>query len=85
MEKALKVKDQFRTNDLSLKPGGYEVTVIHENGKIFIYDKIKNPGMYIKSISAKSKNGPIVEIKIDGETAWTTAQMGTKNKYDINL
>lgn len=83
MSKALKVSDEYRTNSLSLKPGGYEVTVTHQNGKSFVYDKVKKPGVYVKSISDNSKNGPIKEIRIDGETVWTPESR--ENKYDINL
>ena len=69
----LKVSDQYRTNPLSLKEGGYEVTVIHSTGKSFVYDKVKRPGMYVKSISAQDKgHGPIVEILVDGKSAWTS-------------
>jgi hypothetical protein len=67
----LRVSDNFRTNDLSLQPGGYEVTVVYQNGKRFVYDKVKKPGMYIKRISDKrSVNGPITEILIDDKPAW---------------
>jgi len=69
---ALKVEDKYRTNELSLKPGGYEVTVIHSTGKVFVYDKIKKPGYYIKSISSQDKgHGEIVEILLDGKSVWT--------------
>jgi hypothetical protein len=67
----LRVADKFRTNDLSLQPGGYEVTVVYQSGQRFVYDKVKRPGYYIKSISAKDKGyGPIMEILIDGKTSW---------------
>lgn len=67
----LRVSDNYRTNNLSLQPGGYEVTVVYQNGKRFVYDKVKKPGQYIKSISDKrSVNGPITEILIDNKTAW---------------
>lgn len=73
----LRVADKFRTNDLSLQPGGYEVTVVYQNGKRFVYDKVKKPGMYIKSISDKgSPNGPIVEILIDDKPTW---KLGVNN------
>ena len=69
---SVKVKDQYRKNPLSVEPGGHEVTVVHEGGKTFIYDKIKSPGSYIKGISSvtQSKNGPIIRILINGEVAW---------------
>lgn len=69
----LRVKDNYRTNELSLEPGGHEVTVIHESGKSFVYDKVKRPGMYIKSISGRDKgHGAIVEILLDGTSVWTS-------------
>ena len=69
----IKVTDSYRTNELSLKPGGQEVTVIHQGGKSFVYDKIKRPGMYIKSISNDDKgHGPITEILLDGKSVWTS-------------
>jgi hypothetical protein len=68
----LKVSDQYRTNPLSLKPGGYTVTAVHETGKIFIYDKVKNPGAYIKSMSTEqSEHGAISEVLIDNKSVWT--------------
>ena len=47
----LRVSDDYRTNELGLQPGGYEVTVVYGNGKRFIYDKVKRPGSYVKSIA----------------------------------
>ncbi len=69
---SVKVKDQYRTNQLSLEPGGHEVTITHQGGATFIYDKVKRPGAYIKGISSvtQSKNGPIIKIHIDGEEVW---------------
>ena len=51
----LRVADNFRTNSLSLEPGGYEVTVAYQNGQRLVYDKVKKPGYYIKSISSKNQ------------------------------
>jgi hypothetical protein len=68
----LKVSDQYRTNPLSLKPGGYTVTAVHETGKIFIYDRVKNPRAYIKSMSTEqSEHGAIIEVRIDDKSVWT--------------
>ena len=67
----LRVSDNIRTNSLSLEPGGYEVTVAYQNGQRLVYDKVKKPGYYIKSISSKDKGyGAITEILIDGKLAW---------------
>jgi hypothetical protein len=78
----LKVGDEFRTNDLSLIPGGKTVTVIYQNGKKLIYDKIKSPGKYIKSISEKvSTDGKIVEILVNGKQVWNDSE--TRSPWDI--
>lgn len=67
---SLKVEDRYRTNQLSMEPGGYEVTIIHEGSDTFIYDKIKRPGSYIKGISSVNQIKPIIKILIDGEEVW---------------
>jgi hypothetical protein len=71
----LHVKDNFRTNPLSLKPGGSTVKAIHERGKVFVYDKVKNPGAYIKHMNTDARiaeYGAIVEILIDDTSVWTS-------------
>jgi hypothetical protein len=70
----LHVKDNFRTNPLSLQPGGSTVKAIHETGRVFVYDKVKSPGAYIKRISTDVKtadHGAIVEILINDVSVWT--------------
>lgn len=67
----LKVQDQYRTNSLSLKPGGHTVTVTYASGSSFVYDKVKRPGMYIKAIHSKGEHGAIKEILIDGNSVWS--------------
>jgi len=47
---AFKVGDTYRTNHLSLRPGGYSVFVKDWRGIILEYDKIKNPQAYIRSL-----------------------------------
>lgn len=51
----MKVADNYRTNSLSLKPGGCTIVVEYNNGHIFEYDKIKNPDAYIRKIK-KNRN-----------------------------
>jgi len=46
----MKVKDEHRTNPLSLEPGGGVVRVTFKNGKFRDYDKIKNPAAFINQI-----------------------------------
>jgi tRNA G37 N-methylase Trm5 len=77
-----KVHDDYRTNELSLIPGGKTVTVTYDNGAKFIYDKVKNPGKYIKSISEKEDaKGLIVRIEVDGKEVWTS--LSRTNPWDI--
>jgi hypothetical protein len=85
MSKTLHVTDDFRTNPLSLKPGGYDVTVIYQSGKSFTYDKIKNPANYVTRISSNSKYGQIVEILIDGNSKWSIGKRDEVNEFGINL
>ena len=51
-----RVGDQYRTNELSLRPGGYTVIVQEVGGRRYQYDKIKYPGRYI----ARAKSNPNV-------------------------
>ena len=45
---AFKVEDEYRTSELSLRPGGYTVVVIYNvYPQIREYDKIKKPYAYI--------------------------------------
>ena len=85
MKEELIVADKYRTNQLSLEPGGYQVTIIHQDGKPFVYDKIKNPVSYVRYISRESKaNGKIVEILIEGNTVWKEG-VDIKNDWNITL
>jgi hypothetical protein len=64
---ANRVPDQFRKNDLSLSPGGDEVTAIHDKGKILIYDKIKNINAYCRKLKA---DPTVIEIRVNDQTYW---------------
>jgi hypothetical protein len=66
MKKALKVSDNYRTNPVSLIPGGSTVEVHLIDGKIFIYDKVKNPSAYIKCLR---KTCEISKVYIDGKSS----------------
>lgn len=57
------VSDEFRTNHLSLKPGGSTVEVIYKNGTVRIYDKIKYPKAYIEKLPKTD----IQSISLDGK------------------
>ena len=81
----LKVQDQYRTNPLSLKPGGYEVTVVYSSGKSFVYDKVKKPSKYVYSISIKDKDkefGEIVSVYVDGAQVWSRSEKDN-NPWDL--
>ena len=54
MGKILKVGDEYRTNNLSLIEGGSTVEIHLTDGKILVYDKVKNPVAYINMIRKKS-------------------------------
>ena len=68
---SIKVKDEYRRNDLSLSPGGSDVTTIMSNGKKLTYDKIKS----IEKYCARLKADPLVmEILVDCESYWKRNQ-----------
>ena len=60
-----RVPDQYRTNNLSLQPGGHEVSVTFSTGETKIYDKVKKPGPYIKALT-----GEITLVLLDGKQVW---------------
>jgi hypothetical protein len=68
MSKTIIVHERFRTNVLSLKPGGYSVTVVYSNGTQRVYNNVKNPSAYVNSIV---KDESIVKTLVDGEVYWT--------------
>jgi hypothetical protein len=67
MEKGYYVSDVYRTNHLSLKPGGYKIEVIYED-HFRVYDKIKYPQSYIEKIVERDND--IIEVKLEGSTCW---------------
>lgn len=71
----IRVQDQYRTNELSKKPGGDEVTIYTKDGMIRTYDKVKNTQKYIASLAYKEE---IVRIDINGEEKWTSQEPGVK-------
>lgn len=68
-KQAFVVGDQFRTNELSLQPGGSTVTVVYTDGSNRIYPNVKNPRAYISAISKKDQT--IVKAQVDGVDYWT--------------
>jgi hypothetical protein len=49
-DKVLWIADNYRTNPLSHQPGGNDVIIEYTNGKIYAYDRIKLPSLYINKI-----------------------------------
>ena len=64
----MRVGDEFRTNPLSLKPGGSIVTVVFSNGKMLDYDKVKSPKKYVASSPTRDD---IVAVYVNGNQVWT--------------
>ena len=71
----MRVGDEYRTNPLSLRPGGSIVSVVFSNGKTLEYDKVKSPKKYVSSIPTRDE---IVQIYVNGEQVWTSKE---KIKY----
>ena len=65
----MRVGDEFRTNGLSLTPGGSLVTVTYRNGTVREYDKVKFPRAYVGRIVDRES---IVEIKVNEKLVWNT-------------
>ena len=65
---SIKVSDDYRKNELSLYPGGSEIKITYQNGKVLIYDKIKNVDLYCKKL-LHNKN--IIEIMVDNQIYFT--------------
>jgi hypothetical protein len=78
----LHVNDQFRKNALSLQDGGFTVGVTYENGKRYLYDKVKSPKRYIRMISDRGRaDGFIVAIHLDDKLVWEKSRGG--NPWDF--
>lgn len=71
----MRVSDEFRTNPLSLRPGGSVVSVVFADGSTREYDKVKYPRKYVSTIPRKED---IVLIYVDGKEAWSAKE---KIKY----
>ena len=64
----MRVADEFRTNPLSLKPGGSIVTVVFSDGRMLDYDKVKSPKKYVASIPQRED---ITAVYVNGTQVWT--------------
>lgn len=63
----MRVGDEFRTNQLSLTPGGSLVSVTYLSGGTKEYDKVKYPRAYVGRITDRES---IVEIRVNGALVW---------------
>lgn len=63
-KKRVIIADEFRTNTLSLVPGGSEIEV-HYRDRVKVYTKIKNPKAYINAIT--KDDAGIIAIFVDGK------------------
>ena len=59
-----KVGQEYRTNDLSFRPGGCTVIVQEAGGRRYEYDKIKYPRRYIAAAMEKPN---VIDAWIKGE------------------
>ena len=58
------VNQEYRTNSLSLRPGGSTITAIMKDGRQLVYENIKNPTAYIR----KAADDPtVVSFLVDGK------------------
>lgn len=64
----MRVADEFRTNPLSLSPGGSVVTVVFSDGRMLDYDKVKSPKKYVSKIPQKDD---ITAVYVNGNQVWT--------------
>jgi hypothetical protein len=65
--KVFPVKDERRTNPLSLTPGGDEVVILYNNGDALYYNKIKYLENYVKTtISQHPGEINRIFLKTDG-------------------
>ena len=67
----MRVGDEYRTNPLSLRPGGSVVMVVFSDGRTLEYDKVKSPKKYIATIPGREH---IVQIFVNGKVVWTSEE-----------
>jgi len=63
----IRVKDEYRKNELSSIPGGSTVTAILKSGPSMSYDKIKSVEKYCSRLKLDLS---IIEIIVNGESYW---------------
>ena len=86
--KNLECGDEYRTNPMSLQPGGITVRVVLENGQIISYDKVKKPWHYINTIISKLEKGEdkynstVLRIETDERVYWRNKNVGQAPTHD---
>jgi hypothetical protein len=78
----LKIGSKYRTNPMSLEPGGSEVVVVFQDGMSYLYDNIKFPKKYVSSISKKTKHGSIIEVFVNEKSVWKSTNDKNNNHKD---
>jgi hypothetical protein len=67
--RVLRIEDEFRTNPLSLQPGGSDVVIEYHDGNVFGYDRIKDTTRYISTIFSKKYNLEIENFEERSESS----------------
>ena len=69
--KTIVVADKYRTNELSLVPGGVSVTAVYNDGSQRVYLNVKN----VDRFACKVKTNPQVkEILVKKTTYWKRSE-----------
>jgi hypothetical protein len=58
------VRPEYRTNPLSTRPGGFTVSTVLTDGRVLVYENIKNPEAYIRKAST---DPTITSFLVDGK------------------
>lgn len=74
--KKIHVGDEYRTNSMSLQPGGSVIEVYHESGLVLEYDKIKFPSYYLREVYPKinKADDPILRITVDQNVVFNRSE-----------
>lgn len=62
-QNTFQVSDAYRTNALSLIPGGTTIQVIYQDGSVRVYDKIKNVQAYTRYLK-RNADSDIREVVV---------------------
>jgi hypothetical protein len=84
VDKIYRVQDEYRTNPLSLAPGGCNIVVEYYNQEVLLYDKVKYPSKYIYVILKHVVNGDISETNIAELAESKLKRVFIKNQGDYN-